>query len=913
VIAFQEWLKRFWKHLVAFLSTIAFLVEFVQYWRGDRATVTLVAAALGWLVASAFLGYMAFSKRPLHIQTLQSTRVSRLYRYSRRIRIAAIVGLSIFIFLPSIYGVWLYRCDLKERSKFVVLVANFCGPDPETYQVTQEVLDQVSAALKGYNDTVVRSLDTTIPDEERAHELGRTYNADLFLWGRYALTESAVRLWVHVEDFTESKAIPFSPSGDYPVTVPLEELKSFEFQQRLGGEMSALALFVSGIVRYSIGDYPEAIRRLDAARKPEIWPETLLGKEYLFYYIGNAHLFMGDLTHAIASYEQAIEINDQFAKAHHNRGVACVFLGRYEEAIEDFDAAIENASDSEFIAMTAHYVRGCAYAALGEDTKAITNWGKVVGYSPRSAEAHLVRGWAYINLGDYAKAVEDLDAAIRNTSNSQLITAAHYYRGCAYAALGEDTKAITNWGKAVGYSPRSAEAHLVRGGAYINLGDYAKAVEDFDAAIRNTSNSQLITAAHYYRGCANIYLGENAKAVEDFDAAIENTSDSQLITAAHYHRGCANINLGENVKAVEDFDAAIENAVGFEGLDLLHAIDNAFVPDLIALAYLNRGCANINLGENAKAVEDFDAAIENTSDSELIGTAYYYQGLAYDNLGYYGQTITNLPARPLAQGEGFYTLSQGECRVQVAPLAGPLSAVGYYNLADGHLNTGLEEANTAVLFLYRDTITGTVSLFVLLSGPGGTAGTMALTLSGVPVGADFLVKDNQINFQDVWEITPPTGSVSWAWDETNSDGMVLGPLGPEFELGLYPQFTSGITAVKFLSGDIASPEAISLNLIDLIIVQGMPSMLPVVTFTVSPAEPHINEPVTFDASGSSDPDGTITSYDWDFDGDGLFDLSTEDPVATHSYSTSGFKDVTLRVTDTEGTSARYTYAFDVFP
>jgi len=842
VIAFQEWLNRFWRHLGAFLSAIVFLVKFIQYCRGDRATVTLVAAALGWLVASAFSGYMAFSKRPPHIQTLESTRVSRPYRYSRRIRVTAIVGLGILIFLPLIYGGWLYRCDLKERSKFVVLVANFYGQDLETYQVTQEVLDQVSAALKEYNDTVVRPLDITISDGERAHELGRTYNADLLLWGRYALTESAVRLWVHVEDFTESKAIPFSPSGDYSVTVSLEELKSFEFQQRLGGEMSALALFVSGIVRYNIGDYPEAIRRLDAARKPEIWPETLLGKEYLFYYIGNAHLFMRDFAHAIAGYKQAIESNDQFAEAHHNRGIACVFLGRYEEAIEDFDAAIENASDSEFITMAAHYFRGCAYAALGEDTKAIKDWGKVVGYSPRSAETHLVRGWAYSILGDYGKAVEDFDDAIRHASDSKLAAMFYYNRGCAY-----------------------------------------------------------------------INLDENAKAVEDFDAAIENTSDSQLITAAHYYRGCVYINLGEDVRAIEDFDAVIENAVDFEGLDLPHAIDNAFVPDLIALAYVNRGGAYINLGENAKAVEDFDAAIGNTSDSELIGKAYYYQGLAYDNLGFYGQTVTSLPARPRAQCEGFYTLSQGECRVQVAPLAGPISTVDYYNLADGHSNTGLEEANTAVLFLYRDTITETVSLFVLLSGPEGTAGSISLTISGVPVGADFLMKNNQINFQDVWEITPPTGSVSWAWDEMNSDGMVLGPLGSGFELSLYPQFTSGITAVKFLSGDIASPEAISLNLIDPIIVQGMPNMPPVVTFTVSPAEPHINELVTFDASRSSDPDGTITSYDWDFDGDGLFDLSSEDPVVTQSYSTSGFKDVTLRATDAEGTSARYTYDLDVSP
>ncbi len=264
-----------------------------------------------------------------------------------------------------------------------------------------------------------------------------------------------------------------------------------------------------------------------------------------------------------------------------------------------------------------------------------------------------------------------------------------------------------------------------------------------------------------------------------------------------------------------------------------------------------------------------------------------------------------------AQGEGYYTVSQGDKRVQIAPLEGPTNAVDYYNYINSQSNTGLEEANTAVFFLYRDTITGTISLFVLLSGPTGTAGTTALTLSGVSAGADFLLKDDEYDFRDVWEITPPTGSVTWAWDETKGDGMVLGPLGVEFDLTLYPQFTSGITAVKFLSGGIAAPEAISLNLIDPIILQGTPNMPPEVTFIVSPAGPHINEPVTFDASGSIDPDGTIVNYEWDFDGDGLFDLSTNEPVATYTYQVSGIKSVTLRATDAEGASARKMYALDV--
>ena len=54
--------------------------------------------------------------------------------------------------------------------------------------------------------------------------------------------------------------------------------------------------------------------------------------------------------------------------------------------------------------------------------------------------------------------------------------------------------------------------------------------------------------------------------------------------------------------------------------------------------------------------------------------------------------------------------------------------------------------------------------------------------------------------------------------------------------------------------------------------------------------------VTFDGSGSSDSDGTITSYAWDF-GDGTSGTGT---IVSHAYSASGTKTVTLTVTDNSG-------------
>jgi len=61
--------------------------------------------------------------------------------------------------------------------------------------------------------------------------------------------------------------------------------------------------------------------------------------------------------------------------------------------------------------------------------------------------------------------------------------------------------------------------------------------------------------------------------------------------------------------------------------------------------------------------------------------------------------------------------------------------------------------------------------------------------------------------------------------------------------------------------------------------------------------------VTFDPTTSSDPDGTITAYDWDLDGDGNIDRSDPTPVVfQHHYTVPGIYDVELTVVDDLGAS-----------
>jgi len=83
---------------------------------------------------------------------------------------------------------------------------------------------------------------------------------------------------------------------------------------------------------------------------------------------------------------------------------------------------------------------------------------------------------------------------------------------------------------------------------------------------------------------------------------------------------------------------------------------------------------------------------------------------------------------------------------------------------------------------------------------------------------------------------------------------------------------------------------------------------PVAEFTFEPATPEAGESVTFDASGSAAPDGTIEAYAWDF-GDGN---TGSGETTTHTYATADTYTVVLAVTDDHGKTGTATQNVTVY-
>ena len=81
---------------------------------------------------------------------------------------------------------------------------------------------------------------------------------------------------------------------------------------------------------------------------------------------------------------------------------------------------------------------------------------------------------------------------------------------------------------------------------------------------------------------------------------------------------------------------------------------------------------------------------------------------------------------------------------------------------------------------------------------------------------------------------------------------------------------------------------------------------PVAAFTVSASSGAAPLTVAFDAAGSHDPDGTITSYQWDWNNDGTYDATGQTATHTFGVADSGVQTVRLKVTDNGGASTTTT-------
>ena len=120
--------------------------------------------------------------------------------------------------------------------------------------------------------------------------------------------------------------------------------------------------------------------------------------------------------------------------------------GRWEAALQDFDAALERCPDFA----KAYNNRGCLYNKTAQYQRAIEDFDRALDLAPSYAEAYLNRANTYTRLGDYQRAIASYNAAARCESTPQQV---YLSRGLVYALAGQDKQACRDLQQALDVSP----------------------------------------------------------------------------------------------------------------------------------------------------------------------------------------------------------------------------------------------------------------------------------------------------------------------------------------------------------------------------------------------------------------------------------------------------------------------------
>ncbi len=172
--------------------------------------------------------------------------------------------------------------------------------------------------------------------------------------------------------------------------------------------------------------------------------------------------------------------------------------------------------------------------------------------------------------------------------------------------------------------------------------------------------------------------------------------------------------------------------------------------------------------------------------------------------------------------------------------------------------------------------------------------------------AEFEYAPDSPNTTDMVEFTDRSTDqdgyiVSWAWDF--GDGATSDEENPQRRFSRSGDYIVTLV-VTDNEGYLSAPMELTVT------VANKP---PIAMFTLEPARPRVAVETLFDASKSYDVDGRVVSFAWDFDGDGMFDLTTASPTAAHTFLKVGEVTVGLKVTDDEGGVGTIERAVEVLP
>jgi tetratricopeptide (TPR) repeat protein len=170
---------------------------------------------------------------------------------------------------------------------------------------------------------------------------------------------------------------------------------------------------------------------------------------------GNSRVSQNKLEEAIADYNKAVELAPNVTDPYLNRGTALEGLGKWDEAIADYNRALElDPKDA-----MAYNNRGNAKAGLRKWDLAIADYKKANEIAPNFAFARANYALALYETGQTDQAIREMKNIVRKYPKFADMRAA---LTAAYWVSGQQGEAESNWVAAYGLDSRYKDINWVK-------------------------------------------------------------------------------------------------------------------------------------------------------------------------------------------------------------------------------------------------------------------------------------------------------------------------------------------------------------------------------------------------------------------------------------------------------------------
>lgn len=192
-----------------------------------------------------------------------------------------------------------------------------------------------------------------------------------------------------------------------------------------------------------------------------------------WYNYGIAQRRSNDPQGAVESYTRALELDPSYAEALINRGNAYLDLKQYQEAMDDYNAALKFGEIP-----LAYSGRGDVYYGLGKYEQAIEEYQTSLSLAPNTAHCYCFLAFSYVELERYEEALDAAGAthAIDPSCGGQRL---YETEARSYYGLGKYEEALTSINKAIGMG-RYSLGFYYRGLIFQSMGRNAEAIQDFE-------------------------------------------------------------------------------------------------------------------------------------------------------------------------------------------------------------------------------------------------------------------------------------------------------------------------------------------------------------------------------------------------------------------------------------------------